>query len=69
MTGPKTRLQVLILALTFLIGWSAVQAQTLGEIQGIVRDDTGAAIPGAKVSVTNQDTGLTRDAWSDEHGL
>jgi Carboxypeptidase regulatory-like domain/TonB dependent receptor-like, beta-barrel len=39
-----------------------------GAILGTVKDQSGAVIPGAKVSVTNEGTGLTLSAVSDSSG-
>ena len=39
-----------------------------GRLQGTIQDGTGAVIPGASVSVTNQDTGVTNKYTSDNHG-
>lgn len=39
-----------------------------GRLQGTIVDSTGALIPGAKVSVTNQDTGVMGQLTSDSHG-
>ncbi|HXW08537.1 MAG TPA: TonB-dependent receptor, partial [Vicinamibacterales bacterium] len=44
-------------------------AQTAtGQITGTVRDVTGAVMPGVKVVVTNQQTGLTRETKSNNSG-
>lgn len=56
-----TWLLVSALALTGQVG-------TQGSILGEVRDSSGAAIPGAVVSVTNLDTGLTQEVVTDEAG-
>lgn len=37
-------------------------------LTGVVKDPTGAAVPGVKVTATNTDTNLTRDAVTDESG-
>ena len=45
----------------FLLLTPAVWAQYGASIQGTVQDKSGAAVVGAKVSVTNQATGATRE--------
>jgi len=37
-------------------------------MEGLVRDDSGAVIAGAKITVTNVETGVTRSTTSDEGG-
>ncbi len=44
------------------------QGETTSAILGEVVDSTGAAIPGALVSITNHDTGLQRSATTDGQG-
>src|ERR1700722_8368291 len=39
-----------------------------GRIQGTIQDGTGAVVPGAKVSVTDQDTGIINQYASDNRG-
>ena len=46
----------------------AIAQTSKGIIAGIVRDKTGAVIPGAKVTVTSQETSETRGAVADERG-
>src|ERR1051326_3207341 len=41
---------------------------TTGTILGVVRDSTGAIVPGGAVAVRNVDTGTTRNGASDEQG-
>jgi hypothetical protein len=49
---------------------AAAQAQAAnGNIEGIVRDSTGAALPGVSVSVANMDTGLTRTSITNDDGV
>ena len=48
---------------------STANAQILyGSIVGNVKDAQGGAVPGATVTVTNKDTGLTLDATSNAEG-
>jgi hypothetical protein len=44
------------------------QGETTSAILGQVSDATGAAVPGAKVTVTNEETGLRRRATTDDSG-
>jgi hypothetical protein len=60
-------------ALYIVLGISAftcgnVWAQATAQINGVVRDQTGAFIPGVEVRVTQIDTGLARTALSNETG-
>src|SRR5262249_54022876 len=52
-----------LLTLTFHVAKAPAQIPT-ATISGVVKDSTGAVIPGAKVSVTNTDSGLNRSADS-----
>jgi hypothetical protein len=55
------------LALVFIAALSAL-AQNSG-IQGQVTDASGAAVPGAKVRITNVDTGVALDYSTNDQGL
>src|ERR1700680_3307261 len=44
------------------------QGQATGSFQGVVTDKSGSAISGAKVTVTSQATGVSRDAVTDDVG-
>ena len=46
-----------------------LQAQTLGEITGVVSDSTGAVIVGAKVTATNTGTNAARTAVTNDSGI
>ncbi len=45
------------------------QAVNQGDISGTVTDSTGAAVPGAKVTVSNVDTGVTKDYITNGAGV
>lgn len=47
---------------------AALAQNSTGSIAGVVRDPSGAVIGGAKVRVTNQETGLTRSAVTNDLG-
>ena len=46
----------------------ALHAQSVSQISGTVRDASGAAIPGAAITATQTDTGLTRTTETDISG-
>ena len=60
MNSPRARTFLTGLALTTLLLAAPAFAQTSGRIAGTVRDPNGVAVPGATVTVTNQDTLATR---------
>ncbi len=51
-----------------ILPFSALAQTSKGIIAGIVRDKTGAVVPGAKVTVTSQETSETRTTVADERG-
>lgn len=57
------------LILMFGLGAYPAFAQFLSGIEGTVTDSTGAAIPGAKVSITDIQIGVTRTVTTDDHGF
>src|SRR3954469_24541209 len=57
------------IALAFLLSAPALQAQAVsGTILGTVQDSSGAAVPGASVTIVNSETRLTRSVISDSTG-
>ena len=51
-----------------VIAAGSVFAQFTAGIQGEVKDQSGAGLPGVTITVIQTDTGLTRSAVSDEEG-
>jgi len=67
---PPRRIALLLLAAT-VAGASALHAQSQainGTIEGVVRDGTGAVLPGASVNVSNLDTGQQRTMTTNADG-
>jgi hypothetical protein len=57
------------LAVLLLLGSPVGEAQTFrGTILGTVTDSSGAAVPGATVTIKNEDTGLTRTVTTADDG-
>ena len=54
--------------LVWLMTYAPVTAQTLGTITGVVRDASGAVIPGATVTAQNTSTNATREVQSNAAG-
>src|SRR3989441_10111916 len=52
-----------------LLGTVSVLAQTQAVISGVIRDGSGAVIPGATITVTNPATNFVRSAVSNEAGV
>src|SRR5437764_547281 len=61
------RIAGLCIAAALWIGASQAQVTT-GTITGTVADNTGAVLPGAKVVILNEDTGISRAIQTDASG-
>ena len=59
---------VLLPALGALDAASFAQTMGTGTITGTVADDSGAVVPGVKISATNTSTGLERSAGTNASG-
>ncbi len=72
-TGRRERfLSIAALATLFLLLPSTLFAQSTistGNINGLVTDPTGAAVPGAKVTITRTDTGVSTDVTANSSGF
>lgn len=66
--GASTKLALLCLAL-LLMAAPALHAQFSGALQGTVTDPTGAVIPGATVTLTNQATQAQHKATTGDSGF
>ncbi len=75
MKAPSIRVSVaikftflLLFALTFCVTFSIAQSLTSGDIAGSVLDPSGAAVPGATVTLSNLDTGAKQTATTSSTG-
>jgi hypothetical protein len=59
----------LAVLLTALLAMPALAQTGLGTVKGTVLDATGAAIPAAAVSLTNQETNVTRESQTTDVGV
>ena len=69
---PGTRIglrrSLLCLAIFIMSGITAIGQLTTATITGTVTDQSGAAVPGATVTLKNTDTGISRTAQTAENG-
>ncbi|MGA2987697.1 MAG: carboxypeptidase-like regulatory domain-containing protein, partial [Terriglobia bacterium] len=64
------RLQSAAVLLVLLLPASAAWAQvSRGTITGIVTDPSGAAVPGAAITITSVETGVVNKASTNESGI
>ena len=66
--GSAAARAVCLLALSFGLAPSAIAQSVSGTILGTVTDSTGAIVAGAKVTILNEGTGLTRVLTADSNG-
>ncbi len=59
---------ILGLTLLFFAGSARAQLGNSGSIEGVVKDPSGAAIPGARVQITNPVSGFHRETTTDTDG-
>ncbi|HEY7819891.1 MAG TPA: carboxypeptidase-like regulatory domain-containing protein, partial [Vicinamibacteria bacterium] len=63
------RARKIAIALAFSVFSAATAVAQYGQFEGTVRDASGAVLPGATVTVTNQETGLVRTAVTSGEGF
>ena len=68
MKWSSARLIFVLSFVSCLVLVCTARAQNVGSLSGTVSDPSGAAIPGAKVTITDQGSGLTRSVVSDKNG-
>ena len=61
-------LVVLMIAASLFPARAFAQGETTSAIVGEVTDATGAVVPGASITITNQENGLKRSAKTDDAG-
>src|SRR6266446_6036293 len=64
----KRNLAWLVGACLFLFAGSVLAQVTTGTISGTVKDSSGAVLPGAKIVILNEDTGVSRNIQYDSSG-
>lgn len=60
--------QAFVAIILFVFSWTAAAQVNTADVAGLVSDQTGAAVAGAAVSITNVSTGVERKATSDHSG-
>jgi Carboxypeptidase regulatory-like domain len=65
----QMRYRFFLLPLIFVLACAGAFAQANSELTGVVTDQTGAAVPGATIVLTNPATGITKTTVSGDTGL
>jgi outer membrane receptor protein involved in Fe transport len=66
MTNGKALL--LATLITLLAGMTTLGQTTTATLSGVIRDASGAVVPGAKITIKNSQTAITRDTTNDTEG-
>src|SRR5262245_5833870 len=64
-----SKLGLLLWLMSFAAFPALAQVETTSRIAGIVKDPSGAVVPGAAVTVKNENTGATRQSVTDSSGF
>src|SRR5437016_6142463 len=65
----KLGVQIVVVLVGALFFTAYAQTTTVGTISGTVRDEKGAVVPRAEVSVQNEGTGASRTVTADDNGF
>ena len=65
----RVRLWAVVLGVFLLMAFAAFGQSDNANVNGVVTDPSGAAVPSAKVVLKNQANGLTREATTNESGV
>src|SRR5204863_7515914 len=65
----KLGLQVMVVLIGALFFSAHAQTSTVGTISGTIRDEKGAVVPQAEVSIQSEGTGISRTVSSDDNGF
>src|SRR2546423_7645402 len=65
----KLGVQIVMVLVGVLFFTAYAQTTTVGTISGTVRDEKGAIVPKAEVSIQSEGTGISRTVTSDDNGF
>ncbi len=65
----QAKFRFFLLPLFFVLACAGLYAQANSEVTGIVTDQTGASVPGAKITLTDPATGSVHTSTSNDAGL
>ena len=69
MMSKKLVAQMVTLALACLLSLPAMAQASRGQVRGLVTDQTGSVLPGAKVTLLNVNTGVVTVKPTDNAGI
>ena len=69
MLSKKFLVQMLTVPLTCLLSLPAMAQAFRGQVRGLVTDQTGSVLPGAKVALSNVNTGVIATKATDSAGI
>jgi len=64
----KHAFKVLLISILLLSTTPAYSQQTVGQISGTARDETGAVVPGVAITATDPATAIVRTTTTDDNG-